>query len=71
MPGAEGGLDLLKSNLGEIFVCVDSEIHSKDRTKLMQREGLTGKKPKKVSSSAWGFNSLLSRKGGKQTSSSS
>lgn len=44
MPRAEGGLDLLKSNLGEIFVCVDSEIHSKDRTKLIQHKGLTGKK---------------------------
>lgn len=46
MPRAEGGLNLLKSNLREIFVCVDSEIRSKDRTKLMQHEGLTGGKKK-------------------------
>lgn len=49
MPAAEGGLDLLKPNLGEIFVCVDSEIRSKDRTKHIQHEGLTGEKKKQTS----------------------
>lgn len=66
-PRTKGGLDLLKFSLGEIFVCVDSEIHSKDITKLIQHGRL---RKKQGSSSAWEINSLLSRRAGKQSSSS-
>lgn len=57
----------VKSTLGENFVFVDSETHSKDS----QHKGLTRKtKTTQVSSSSLGIYSLLSRKVGKQTSSS-